>query len=154
MDNNFYTFTEYMKNRTLTASEEDYVEMIYRLCIKNNGYTRVNDLANALNVKPPSVSNMLKRLTVKSIIKHVDYGTIELTEEGTQIGTYLLKRHNIIERFLQILNPSTNLLEETEKIEHTLSKETILSLSKLVSFFNDHNETLQKLNMYLNEKEY
>lgn len=58
----FYTFSEYMKENPLTVNEEDYIEMIYRLCQTTN-HTRVNDLSNALNVKPPSVSNMLKTKT-------------------------------------------------------------------------------------------
>ena len=38
---------------------EDYLEMIYRLS-KENGYTRINELSNALNVQPPSATRMVK----------------------------------------------------------------------------------------------
>ena len=53
-DQEFYTFSEYMRKdqEILSPSAEDYMEMIYRLS-KNQGFTRVNDLAMALNVQPP-----------------------------------------------------------------------------------------------------
>lgn len=144
---NFYTFLEYMKENRLTISEEDYLEMIYRLC-QDRHYTRVNDLSQALNVKPPSVSSMIKRLTEKQLITHHDYGTIELTNEGKKIGQLLLKRHYIIEQFLIILNVKEKLLEEVEKIEHTFSEETLSLLQILVHFFNDHPFILEQFKYY------
>ncbi len=144
---NFYTFSEYMKVNALTASEEDYLEMIYRLC-QEKPYTRVNDLSHALNVKPPSVTNMLKRLSDKALIDHIEYGTIELTPEGKTIGKILLDRHNCVERFLKILNIKKNILEETEKIEHTLSQETLQALHKLVMFLEKNPTILEQFNTF------
>lgn len=143
----FYTFSEYMKENTLTANEEDYIEMIYRLCQTTN-YTRVNDLSNALNVKPPSVSNMLKKISDKNIIKHVEYGTIELTTQGKKIGKLLLDRHNSVQHFLKILNIEGDLLEETEKIEHTINQETLQAIRKLVRFFEQNEEVLKQFNNF------
>lgn len=54
MDNrNYHTFSEYMKKNEnlLTASMEDYLEMIYRLSL-DTGFTRINELSDALNVHP------------------------------------------------------------------------------------------------------
>ncbi|ERJ12330.1 metal-dependent transcriptional regulator [Haloplasma contractile] len=146
LNNHFFTFSESMKRDSkLTASEEDYIEMIYRLCVEGSGYTRVSDIAISLHVKPPSVSNMLKRLSQKKLIKHADYGTIELTDSGQEIGCYLLERHKIVERFLKILKiKDQQLFEDTEKIEHTISNETLESLRKLVLFFEHHDDLLQR----------
>lgn len=146
---NFYTFSEYMKDNELTIGEEDYLEMIYRLCLDNT-YTRVSDLAQALNVKPPSVSNMIKRLANKKLIKHVEYGIIQLTKEGKKLGKYLLERHKIIEEFLILLNIKENILEETEKMEHTLSPETISHIKQLVAFFNNNSDVLTRYKNWLN----
>lgn len=148
---NFYTFNEYMKNKNdLTASEEDYIEMIYRLC-EDSYYTRVNDLASSLNVKPPSVSYMLKRLVEKEYIRHVDYGTIELTEKGNTIGKLLYERHYTIEQFLKILGIEDNILEEVEKIEHTLKPETVYAIKHLVYFFNANNDIYKKFHEFRKE---
>ena len=147
---NFYTFTEYMKENKLTISEEDYLEMIYRLCINNN-LTRVNEIAQSINVKAPSVTNMLKRLVEKKLVIHVEYGIVKLTDEGKKIGALLLERHLIVEDFLKIINVNDNLLEETEKIEHTVSPTTILKIKQLVTFF-DENENIKLLfNQFIND---
>ncbi|QVK18659.1 metal-dependent transcriptional regulator [Mycoplasmatota bacterium] len=144
----FYTFSEYMKENALTANEEDYLEMIYRLC-QSTKYTRVNDLSNALHVKPPSVSNMLKKLSNKKLIKHVEYGTIELTIQGEEFGKALLDRHNCVEHFLKILDIKGNLIEEAEKIEHTLSQDTLQAIRKLVVFFEENDEVLKQFNDFI-----
>lgn len=151
MDNKtFFTFGEYMKDNILTISEEDYLEMIYRLCLLE-GYTRVNELAQRLNVKPPSVSKMIRRLVDKELIKHVEYGVIQLTAEGKKIGKVLLERHQIVEDFLKLLNINKNLLEETEKIEHTVSPITISKLKQLITFFNQHEEIVVKYNEWIKQ---
>ena len=69
-EENFYTFNDFTRNinSLLTPSEEDYVEMIYRLYLKTNSPIRVNDLASSLNVKPPSVTKMIRKLSLKHII--------------------------------------------------------------------------------------
>lgn len=140
MDNNYFTFSEYMKKKQkLSASEEDYLEMIYRLCL-GQGYTRVNDIALSLNVRPSSASTMIKKLSEKEYISHKDYGIIKFTDNGLYIGKVLYRRHNIIEEFLTLLNINNNLLEEVEKMEHTISNETLIALEKLIKFFNTNPE--------------
>lgn len=82
MNNDFYTFSEYMKkeNNSLTASMEDYLEMIYRLSIKT-GFVRLHELANALNVQPPSATKMVQKLAELNLINYEKYGVI--TREPT-----------------------------------------------------------------------
>lgn len=149
LNEEFYTFYEYMKKtkNNLTASEEDYIEMIYRLC-EDIGYTRVNSLSKALNVKPPSVSSMIKSLSQKEIVKHQDYGTIELTEKGKKIGRLLLIRHETIMSFFKLLDINDKLTEQTEIIEHGITDETLISISFLVSFFNENQDILRLFNDY------
>lgn len=60
MKEEFYTFREYM-DKNLTASMEDYIEMIYRLS-KDSGYTRIQELAKSLNVQPPSATKMIQKI--------------------------------------------------------------------------------------------
>lgn len=148
--NEFYTFREYTKNfkSNLTPCEEDYVEMIYRLSISNNGYTRVNDLAAALNVKPPSVTKMIKKLNNKDLIAYEKYGIIQLLDKGKITGKILLDRHNTIEKFMKMLDISEDTLEETEKIEHTISVETLVKIKELVDFFTENKEALEMYKRY------
>ncbi|WGX75464.1 MarR family transcriptional regulator [Paraclostridium bifermentans] len=63
--NQFYTFKEYMKDNSLSPNEEDYIEMIYRLQSENEN-VKIKDLSKALNIKPSSVSNMVRKLQQKN----------------------------------------------------------------------------------------
>ncbi|WP_297424962.1 transcriptional regulator MntR [Clostridium sp.] len=134
--NDFYTFNEYMKkeNSKLTASMEDYLEMIYRLSLKK-GYLRINELSNALNVQPPSATKMVQKLSESKLVKYEKYGIIILEESGKKLGEALLSRHHIIENFLRILDiPDSEILDETEKMEHTISNETTRCFQDFVDF--------------------
>jgi Mn-dependent DtxR family transcriptional regulator len=129
--------------KDLSTSEEDYIEMIYRLSQEQSGYTRVNVLAQALNIRPPSVSHMIKKLAHKELVSHSDYGLIELTPKGFELGRYLLDRHMTVENFLKLLGLKANFYEEAERIEHTISDELIHSLKQLVYFFEHNQAVLQ-----------
>lgn len=148
--NDFYTFNEYMKkeDKSLTASMEDYLEMIYRLSIKN-GFTRIHELSNALNVQPPSATKMVQKLAELKLLKYERYGILVLEQDGKSLGKALLDRHNIIENFLRILDISdSEILDETEKIEHTISKETAKCFKDFVNFINDNPQIINKFKVY------
>jgi len=150
--NDFHTFSEYMKkeNHSLTASMEDYLEMIYRLS-KNTGFTRIHDLAKALSVQPPSATKMVQRLAILNYLKYEKYGVILLKEDGKQMGEVLLKRHTIIEEFLRILDISeSDVLEETEKIEHTISKQTTKCFQDFIQFIKDNPQIVIDFKTYRN----
>lgn len=144
MDNkDFYTFSEYMKKEQhdLTASMEDYLEMIYRLS-QETGFTRINELSNALNVQPPSATKMVQRLAKLKLLKYERYGVIMLEKSGVSMGEALLKRHNTIEGFLRLMGISEkDVLEETEKIEHTLSPYTVKCFEDYLNFCREHPDT-------------
>ncbi len=142
-DEVFFTFREYMKkdDDVLTPSMEDYLEMVYRLS-RDSGFTRVNELASALNVQPPSATKMIQKLAEQGVINYEKYGHITLTEKGKKMGRELLDRHQIVEDFLKILGISEGLLEQTEKIEHTLNNQTLKALSRLVKFLKERPELI------------
>lgn len=148
-ENRFRTFSEYIRrdNELLTPSAQDYMEMIYRLSI-GEGFTRVSDLAVKLNVQPPSVTKMLHKLADLKLIKYEKYGVIKLENDGVEIGKALLERHNLIEEFLMFLNINDNILEETEKIEHTISERTLSGMRDIIDFFSNNKSILKEFNEF------
>src|SRR5574344_228374 len=120
----FKTFNKYW-NSKITASMEDYIEMIFRLSV-NNGYTRIQELADNLNVSSPSTTKMMQKLANLGYLKYHKYGIIVLEEKGKRLGHKLLLRHNVVSELLSVIGVSKEcILSETEKVEHTLSDETI-----------------------------
>lgn len=149
----FYTFSEYMKKEedNLTASMEDYLEMIFRLSEKT-GFTRIHDVAEALNVQPPSATKMVQKLSEMKLIDYERYGIIILTDDGKVLGRFLLNRHITIEGFLRILGVSENILEETEKIEHTISNKTLGYFEDFIKFIQENPEVISKLDTFRKNK--
>lgn len=121
------------KRKSLTASMEDYLEMIYRHCLPD-GFTRVNTLASSLSVQAPSVSRMVQKLTKLGFLNFERYGLIRLSESGWAVGEFLYRRHKIIEEFLRLLGVSKALLTETEIIEHSISLPTLEKIAQLNDF--------------------
>ena len=80
----FHTFKEDMYKK-VTASMEDYIEMIYRLS-KENGFSRIHELASKLNVKPSSVTKMVQKLSELGYLKYEKYGVIVLKSKGYKLG--------------------------------------------------------------------
>lgn len=147
----FYTFNEYMKRESsaLTASMEDYLEMIYRLS-KGSGYTRMHDLSAALNVQPPSATKMVQKLGELKLLKYEKYGLIILEEEGKKFGEMLLSRHRSIEEFLRIIGiPESYVLEETEKMEHVISSETVECFMRYITFIRENPQIAEIYNVYI-----
>lgn len=154
INNEFYTFGEYMKKEdsNITASMEDYIEMIWRLSM-NTGFTRMSELSEALNVHPPSATRMVQRLGKLGLLKYEKYGVIILKDNGIKLGKFLLKRHNTIEAFLRLFSiPEDMILTETEKIEHTLSGQTTKCFEDYVSFIKDNPDIINKFNEYRKAK--
>lgn len=136
------------EDNLLTASMEDYLEMIYRLSL-NMGFTRIHELSDALNVQPPSATKMVQRLSELELINYEKYGFITLTEKGRMLGSRLLKRHNIIESFLRIIGVSeAGILEETEKIEHTISDQTVKCFQDYVEFLKHNEHIIEEFEAY------
>lgn len=137
----YYTLRGYkIKNEeVLSSSMEDYIEMIYRISITSDEI-RVNDLSEALNVQPPSTTKMIKRLSNGGYVYYEKYGLIKLTDKGSDIGAYLLKRHKTIFEFLKIIGIENDLLEQTEKLEHAINESTLNRIKELNVFLNNCSE--------------
>ena len=116
----YYTFNEYMKYNSLTPSEEDYIEMIYRLSLSEDKI-KLKEISTSLNIKPPSVTKMIKKLESKNLLIYRKYDYIQLTDIGKIVGKRLFDRHNVIYSFLETIGLKEYIHEETEKIEHTIS---------------------------------
>lgn len=146
----FYTFNEYMKKDegSLTASMEDYIEMIYRLS-QANGFTRISELSQALNIQPPSATKMVQRLAEMGYIKYEKYGFLMLEKKGRQVGAALLKRHAIIEKFMRLIGVAdAEVLEETEKIEHMLSRGATDCVENLLTFMINNPDVADRYSAY------
>lgn len=134
--------------KLLTSSMEDYLEMIYRHSLVE-GYMRINILSELLNVRAPSATKMVQKLAKFGLLDYKKYGIIFLTENGQNLGKFLLQRHNTVATFLKILGVTENLLVETELIEHTLSATTLNKIEVFNNFINKHPQVARSFEKFL-----
>lgn len=133
--------------RLLTPAMEDYLEMIYRNSLVE-GYVRINTLSGQLNVQAPSATRMVQKLAALELLYYKRYGIIFLTENGREIGKFLLERHRIIETFLRHLGVGDSILLETELIEHNITASTLQKIDLLNKFFESDTEMATKFTLF------
>jgi DtxR family Mn-dependent transcriptional regulator len=106
----------------LTPSVEDYLKAIYHLS-SQGGFAATRDIAGSLEVSPPSVSGMVKRLSETGLIEHVPYRGVQLTSQGRRAALKMIRRHRILEVYLtQALGYDWDgVHEEAERLEHAVS---------------------------------
>ncbi len=83
----------------LSAVMREYLAEIYRLQ-EDSPTVSTTSLADRLDVSPPAVPRMLKRLKSAGLVKHVPYQGVELTNLGREQALREIRRHRILEVFL------------------------------------------------------
>lgn len=110
---------------------------------------RVSDLSSRLKVSSPSVSKALHKLKSKAYISYHRYGYIYLTEDGKEVGRFLVERNAILQDFLYLLEADCNIGEEAEAMEHYLSPTTIASVQALVLFMRRRPEIYEEVKSFI-----
>ena len=108
----------------LTAAVEDYTKAIYTL-EERAGSASTNDLAALLDVKPGSVSGMLRKLSSLGLVEHERYRGVRLTERGRRVALEVIRHHRLLELFLveNLGMTEDEVHAEAEVLEHALSEE-------------------------------
>ena len=128
-----------------SQSAEDYLERILEL-VQETGQARVVDIANSLNVRQASVTNMVKKLCELGYVDHEKYKRgLVLTKKGQHVALEIQRRHETLSSFFSMLElDDETQRRDIEGIEHHLSRGTVRVLEDLVSFFEEHPEVLKK----------
>ncbi len=102
---------------------EEYLEYIYKLQEIHESAT-TSKLAERLELSPSSVSEMLKQLEQKRLVKYAEKGVV-LTKEGELEAKKVIRKHRLSERLLtDILGFEWDKVhEEACRLEHDISPE-------------------------------
>lgn len=111
-----------MNTQMPSQSKEDYLKNIYH--IQEMG-SKVNtgNLAAALAVSPASVSEMITKLSKQGWIENNPYHGFKLTKDGEKISINLIRKHRLLEVFLQqnLKYEWDEVHAEAERLEHVCS---------------------------------
>lgn len=107
----------------MTLSEEDYIKAIYHLGETDNKPVATNAIAEQMQTKPSSVTDMVKKLSEKSLVHYKKYQGVSLSEKGRAVALSIVRKHRLWEVFLvDKLNFSWDEVHEVaEQLEHIKS---------------------------------
>ncbi len=84
----------------LSFTEENYLKAIYHLSNAGQSEVSTNSLADAMNTKPATASDMIKRLSRKNIISYQKYKGVNVSGSGQDLALKIIRKHRLWEVFL------------------------------------------------------
>lgn len=102
--------------------------------LSQRGDVRGADLADALDIKRPTVCVYLKRLAENGDVIMDEHHCVHLTAQGLAIAEATLDKHGMLCALLRDLGvPGAIASEDACAIEHNLSPETYQALKRLLN---------------------
>lgn len=108
-------------------TEENYLKAIYHLTSADNTPVSTNHIAELINTKAASVTDMLKKLADKALINYIKYQGVTLTDKGRGTAVNIVRKHRIWEVFLvdKLGFKWDEVHELAEELEHINSNQLI-----------------------------
>ncbi|MFT5242520.1 MAG: DtxR family Mn-dependent transcriptional regulator [Glaciecola sp.] len=120
----------------ITLTEENYIKAIYHLGKHGEYMVNTNAIAESLETKASSVTDMVKKLADKEYLHYKKYQGVILTEKGNQVAINIIRKHRLWEVFLvEKLNFTWDEVHDVaEHLEHIKSEKLINELDALLEF--------------------
>ncbi len=133
-----------MRHKTI----EEYIETIFAL-EQRHGRAQTGMIASRMGVKPPSITEMLRKLEREGLIQYESYNGAVLTPAGKRLAGDLMQRHRVIANLLEILGIDADLAEEDAcQIEHHVSPGTVRRLEAFVEFVRSDPATTDAIRRF------
>jgi len=123
----------------MTLSEENYLKAIYHLTSVTDTEVNTNAIAEIMETKASSVTDMLKKLAEKNLVNYIKYQGVSLTDKGQLTAKMIVRKHRLWEVFLvDKLNFAWDEVHDiAEQLEHIKSEQLI---NKLDDFLGNPTE--------------
>ena len=130
----------------ITLAEENYLKAIWATSLNTNEKASTNAIADEISTSAASVSDMLKKLQEKELIKYEKYKGVELSEKGNNLATSIIRKHRLWETFLvnKLDFNWGEVHDVAEQLEHIKSVELVDRLDSFLGFpkFDPHGEPI------------
>jgi DtxR family Mn-dependent transcriptional regulator len=128
-------------------TEENYLKTIYKLAEAKPGQdVSTNRIAAALTTRAASVTDMLRRLADKELLRYEKYRGVQLTPEGRRLALLTVRKHRLWEVFLvqQLGFNWDEVHEVAEELEHVQSPLLMQRLDEFLDFptFDPHGDPI------------
>ena len=123
----------------MTFSEENYLKTIYHITTVLAGEVSTNSIAEKMDTKASSVTDMLKKLADKELVYYKKHQGVLLTKQGEMSAKMIVRKHRLWEVFLvEKLSFSWDEVHDiAEQLEHIKSEKLI---NKLDDFLGNPTE--------------
>jgi len=129
----------------ISLSEENYLKAIFHLADKENTVT-INEISKFLDVKMPSVNNMMKKFAEKNWVRYESYKPLKITDSGKKQAALVVRKHRLTEMFLvEKMNFGwENVHEIAEQLEHIHSDTFFDKMDEILNFpkYDPHGEPI------------
>lgn len=117
-------------------TEENYLKAIFKLSENNKEGVSTNSIADLLETKPSSVTDMIKKLADKKLLKHEPYKGVSLTNKGREIAISIIRNHRLWEVFLveKLEFKWDEVHDLAEELEHINTHQLTERLDKFLGF--------------------
>jgi len=128
-------------------TEENYLKTIYKLAEAEPGQdVSTNRIAAALSTRAASVTDMLRRLAEKELLRYEKYRGVQLTPEGRRLALLTGRKHRLWEVFLvqQLGFNWDEVHEVAEELEHVQSPLLMQRLDEFLGYptFDPHGDPI------------
>lgn len=119
-----------------SLSEENYLKAIFHLEHTYTEGVSTNALAEEMDTKASSVTDMVKKLSDKKLVSYKKYQGVKLSKLGKETAVEVIRKHRLWEVFLvEKLNFSWDEVHDVaEQLEHIRSEKLIDELDKFLGF--------------------
>lgn len=120
----------------MTLSEENYLKTIHHLGKQGTIAVSTNAIAEKIESKASSVTDMIKKLADKKLANYVKYQGVSLTKKGRLAAALVIRKHRLWEVFLvNKLNFSWDEVHEiAEQLEHVKSLKLVNQLDAFLEY--------------------
>lgn len=119
-----------------SLSEENYLKAIFHLEQQNKDGVSTNALAERMDTKASSATDMIKKMAEKNLVLYKKYQGVKLSSLGTKTALEIIRKHRLWEVFLvDKLNFSWDEVHEVaEQLEHIKSRKLISELDSFLKY--------------------
>lgn len=119
-----------------SLSEENYLKAIFHLEHTYKEGVSTNALAEEMETKASSVTDMVKKLSEKKLVIYKKYQGVKLSKMGRDTAIEIIRKHRLWEVFLvEKLNFNWDEVHDVaEQLEHIRSEKLIKELDKFLGF--------------------
>ena len=120
----------------ISFTEENYLKVIHRLSEATSDDISTNAVAELMQTKAASVSDMLRKLAEKGWVNYQKYQGVRLSPEGEKIALSIVRKHRLWEVFLvdKMGFNWDEVHEIAEQLEHIESDQLIHKLDEYLGF--------------------